>query len=80
MRTQTSTDWMMKVRQAYPELASIPVRSPETSIILAEFVRRQHAATEERRNNWLVIGFIRATAGVLRPLRKFIARDLAQPF
>jgi hypothetical protein len=31
-----------------PELTSIPIRSPETSIILAEAVRRQRQAAEEK--------------------------------
>jgi len=31
-----------------PELACIPIRSPETSIILAEAVRRERQAAEEK--------------------------------
>jgi hypothetical protein len=31
-----------------PELASVPRRSPETSIVLAEVTRRQREASEEK--------------------------------
>jgi hypothetical protein len=58
----------MKFRQASilalsPELASIPRRSPQTSIILAEVARRQREATEQRRRTG--------------PLQAFFARLLA---
>jgi hypothetical protein len=44
----------MKFREASilalsPELATIPIRSPETSIILAEVARRQREAAEQKR-------------------------------
>jgi hypothetical protein len=57
----------MKFREASilvlsPELASIPIRSPETSIILAEAVRRQRQAAERK--------------PCTCPLRAFFARSL----
>jgi hypothetical protein len=42
-----------------PELASVPMRSPETSIILAEAARRQRQAAEEKPR--------------IRPLQEFFA-------
>lgn len=49
----TSLELPMKFREAAflalaPELATVPRRSPETSIILAEVARRQREAAEQR--------------------------------
>ena len=61
----------MKFRQASilalsPELVSIPRRSPQTSIILAEVARRQREATEQRRRT----GPVRAFFARLRANRR----------
>lgn len=61
----------MKFREASilalaPELATIPIRSPETSIILAEVARRQNEAEEQRRCTCPVHAFFARLGGTRR--------------
>ena len=46
-----------------PELASVPRRSPETSIVLAEVTRRQRQAAEEKSRNCPVWEFFAGLSG-----------------
>ena len=46
-----------------PELASVPRRSPETSIVLAEVTRRQRQAAEEKSRSHSVWEFFAGLSG-----------------
>jgi hypothetical protein len=46
-----------------PELASVPRRSPETSIVLAEVTRRQRQAAEEKSRSRPVWEFFAGLSG-----------------
>jgi hypothetical protein len=77
MSRRTSMACMMKIRESYPELADLPLRSPETSLILAVVNRTGRAEAGESSHNSSLTNFIaRATTEVLRSLREFIGHDL----
>lgn len=54
-------------RALYPGHASVPVRSPATSIILAEAVRRRARANDAKSVPRAIAKFIRLLAAVISP-------------
>ena len=72
----SSTEMAMKFQETSilalsPELASVPTRSPETSIVLAEVTRRQRQAAEEKSRScpvWEFFGGLLGNCPTARPI------------
>ena len=60
-----------------PELASVPRRSPETSIVLAEVTRRQRQAAEEKSRSCPFLAFSGGLLGNCPTARPILSANVS---
>ena len=60
-----------------PELASVPRRSPETSIVLAEVTRRQRRVAEEKSHSCPVWEFFAGLSGYWPMARPILSANVS---
>ena len=78
----SSTEIAMKFRETSilalsPEIARVPRRSPETSIVLAEVTRRQRQAAEEKSRSCPVWEFFAGLLGNWPTARPILSANLS---